>query len=728
MTFANHFRRVTLLFVLLAATLHLQAQDKLLTMEDAITNSALQPENLRQLTWIAGTDDYSFIKQNNGEQVLMRGSAKSARPTEILNLNTLNSSLTATGAEKLKSFPEITWADGNSFVINAQNKIYRYNLKSGKTEVITTYSPEADYTELAPGLQRVAYTKGNNLFVSAPGAPDVAVSDEANVAIVFGQAAHRSEFGISKGTFWSPNGNLLAFYRMDQTMVTDYPLVDINPLPAKQNNIKYPMAGGKSHEVTLGVYNVASGKTIYLKTGEPADQYLTNVTWSPDEKHIYIAVLNRDQNHIKLNQYNALTGAFEKTLFEEKNEKYVEPEHGLYFVPTKPNQFVWISERSGFDHLYLYDTNGKQIRQLTGGNWMVTDVLGFSPKGDELYYTSTAESPLERHIYAVNLKNGKTKRLSEGAGTHNAQLSPGSQYIIDNYSSQTTPRRILVLNNKGTVVNTLLNAKNPLTEYRLGETTIFPIKAGDGTDLYARMITPPNMDKNKKYPVVVYVYGGPHVQLVTDSWLGGANLWMHLMAQKGYIVFTLDSRGSGNRGLAFEQATFRQLGTVELADQLKGVEYLKTLPYVDANRLGVHGWSFGGFLTTSLMLRAPEVFKVGVAGGPVIDWKYYEVMYTERYMDTPEQNPEGYKNASLLNYVPNLQGKLLMIHGTVDDVVVWQHSLQFVKKAVDEGILLDYFVYPGHPHNVRGKDRVHLMRKVTQYFDDNLNMKNNSAL
>ncbi|ARS34148.1 S9 family peptidase [Pontibacter actiniarum] len=720
MTVSYFTKRLALLLLLVAATLQLQAQDKQLTMEDAIINPTLLPENMQQLRWVAGTDDFTYIRENNGTKALVRGSATSKNQRDILTLQQLSAAVEAVGADKLNSFPVLHWRDANTFVINAQNSIFQYDLKSGKATVVTTYAETADYTELDPTMQRVAYTNGNNLFVSAPGAPDQAITDDANVAVVYGQAAHRSEFGITKGTFWSPGGSMLAFYKMDQRMVTDYPLVDINPLPAKQNNIKYPMAGGKSHEVTVGVYDLRSRKTVYLKTGEPADQYLTNVTWSPDEKHIYVAVLNRDQNHLKLNSYSALTGAFERTLFEERQEKYVEPEHGLYFVPTKPDQFVWISERTGFDHLYLYDTSGKEIRQLTSGEWMVTDILGFSPKGDELYYTSTAESPLERHIYAVSLRNGKVRRISQGSGTHHAQLSPNSKYIIDNYSSQVTPRKIWVLNTEGKVLQTLLNANNPLAEYQLGETVIFPIKAEDGTDLYTRMITPPNMDKSKKYPVVVYVYGGPHVQLVTNSWLGGANLWMHLMAQKGYIVFTLDSRGSGDRGLAFEQATFRQLGTVEMADQLRGVGYLKSLPYVDADRIGVHGWSFGGFMTTSLLTRHPGVFKVGVAGGPVIDWKYYEVMYTERYMDAPEQNPKGYEEASLLNHVQDLEGKLLMIHGTVDDVVVWQHSLQFIKKAVDEGVQLDYFVYPGHPHNVRGKDRVHLMRKVTRYFDENL--------
>ncbi|AKD03527.1 S9 family peptidase [Pontibacter korlensis] len=719
--FISYFpKRLALLLLLLTATLQLQAQKKELTMEDAILNPALQPQNLRQLDWIANSNDYAYIRQSNGEATLVHGSATSSKQRDIMTLQQLSAAVEATGAEKLSSFPALHWRDGGSFVIDVQNRIMEYELKSGKARITTTYAEGAENTELDPTMQRLAYTKGNNLYLSTPGDPDVAITDEPNEAIVHGQTAHRSEFGITKGTFWSPTGSQLAFYRMDQTMVTDYPLVDIEPLPAKLNSIKYPMAGGKSHHVTVGVYDTESKKTIYLKTGEPAEQYLTNITWSPDEKHVYIAVLNRDQNHMKLNRYNAQTGEFERTLFEEKHEKYVEPENGLYFVPGKPSQFVWISERSGFDHLYLYDTSGKQIRQLTSGDWMVTDILGFSKRGDELYYMSTAESPLERHTYAVSLNNGKTRRISQGSGVHQAQLSPDAKYVIDNYSSPATPRKIWVLSTEGKVLQTLLTAKDPLTEYQLGKTTILPLKADDGTDLYTRIITPPNMDKNKKYPVAVYVYGGPHVQLVTNSWLAGANLWMHLMAQKGYIVFTMDSRGSSGRGLAFEQATFRQLGTIEMADQLRGVEYLKSLPYVDADRIGVHGWSFGGFMTTSLMTRHPGVFKVGVAGGPVIDWKYYEVMYTERYMDTPEQNPNGYKEANLLNHIKNLEGKLLMIHGTVDDVVVWQHSLQFIKKAVDEGILLDYFVYPGHPHNVRGKDRVHLMRKITQYFDENL--------
>ncbi|RNI32072.1 S9 family peptidase [Rufibacter immobilis] len=712
------FTYLTLLWLVLLSSVSAFAQKKQLTMEDAFLNPALTPANLRQLTWIPGTDEYSYVSDKMDQ--LLRGTVK-GNAQVVLTAADLGAGLAKAGGTKTSTVSGLRWLNRNEVLLNQRGRLFRYNLQTKAAQAYYALDAAAENIDFAPTLQRVAYTKAQNLYLSQPGKENLQITQETNPAIVNGQAAHRSEFGITKGTFWSPSGNSLAYYRMDQTMVTDYPLVDVNAVPAKLNNIKYPMAGDKSHHVTVGVYHVASGKTIFLKTGEPAEQYLTNLTWSPDEKSIYLAVVNRAQNHMWLNQYDATTGAFVKTLFGEQQDKWVEPENPMYFVPGKPNQFVWMSERDGFMHLYLYNTNGQLIRQLTQGDFIVKSLVGFDKSGREVYYTSTAESPLERHLYAVELSSARTGRLTQGSGVHNISFSPTGQYFIDNYSSPVTPRTIRILDtDAGKVARTLLVAQNPLLDYNLGETSIFPIKGEDGTDLFCRMITPPNFDEKKKYPVVVYVYGGPHLQMITNSWLGGSNLWMQLMAQKGYIVFSLDNRGSADRGRAFEQAIFRQVGTPELADQMKGVEYLKNLPYVDANRMGVHGWSFGGFMTTSLMLKQPGVFKVGVAGGPVIDWRLYEVMYTERYMDTPQENPEGYQKANLLNYVKNLKGKLLMIHGTVDDVVVWQHSQAFLKKAVDEGILLDYFVYPGHPHNVGGKDRVHLYKKVTEYLEEHL--------
>ncbi|GAB2952890.1 S9 family peptidase [Hymenobacter coalescens] len=702
----------------------LHAQQQLLTVEDAFRNPALLPANLKQLSWIPGSnDEFSYARTEGGQDQLVRSRAAGGPVQPVVTLANLLQALQAAGAPALKAsaFPAVQWTGPDAFLVTMPSReVFRYSVADGKAAKLFGYQAGADNVDFDPLKSRVAYTKEQNLYVSLPGKENVAVTNEANPAIVSGQAAHRSEFGITKGTFWSPRGNKLAYYRMDQTMVTDYPLVNTGAVPAQATPIKYPMAGDKSHEVTVGVYDVATGNTVFLQTGEPKDQYLTNLSWSPDEKSIYVAVLNRDQNHLWLRQYDAATGALVKTLFEETDAEYVEPQHPLQFVPGHPDQFVWQSERSGYNHLYLYSTSGKLLRPLTQGPWLVTDVLGFDAKGKTLYFASNQDGTIQRQLYAVSVGGGKPRRLSSGAGTHAGLLSPSGEALLDTYSSQTTPRTIAVVATKdGKPRQQLLNAPNPLTSYRLGQTKVFPLKAADGqTDLYARIITPPNFDPAKKYPAVIYVYGGPHVQLVTDSWLGGGNLWMQLMAQKGYVVFTVDSRGSGSRGLPFEQATFRQLGTQELADQLKGVDYLKSLPYVDAQRIGVHGWSYGGFMTTTLLTRAPEgTFRVGVAGGPVIDWRKYEVMYTERYMDTPQTNPEGYQKANLLGYVQNLKGPLLMIHGTVDDVVVWQHSLDYLKNAVDNGVQLDYFVYPGHPHNVGGKDRVHLYTKITNYLD-----------
>ncbi|MDP4291293.1 MAG: prolyl oligopeptidase family serine peptidase, partial [Bacteroidota bacterium] len=353
--------------------------------------------------------------------------------------------------------------------------------------------------------------------------------------------------------------------------------------------------------------------------------------------------------------------------------------------------------------------------------WVVTAVNGFDQTERHLYYTSTEASPIQRQLYELDLKSGKTIRLTTLHGTHNAMVSADGHYALDVLSSTDIARRYdLIDATNGKAIRTLQEDINPMKEVQHGETTLGTLKSKDGSDLYYRLVKPADFDPAKKYPVIFYVYGGPHEQLVTDTWLGGSNAWFQLLAAKGYIIFTLDNHGTSNRGFAFESVIHRHLGTIEVEDQMIGVDFLKTLPYVDAGRMAVDGWSYGGFMTLSLMLKHPGVFKVATAGGPVIDWKWYEVMYGERYMDTPQENPEGYNDASLLNYVQNLKGRLMIIHDTKDATVVWQNSLAFIKKCVDKGVQVDYFVYPGHEHNVIGPDRLHLFHKLFQYYQDHL--------
>lgn len=675
-----------------------------------MTNPKVYPASLSQLNWMGNTNNYAFVENN---AIVSVSSNKSVKDT-ILRLADLNKGLLFLNVKTLKKFPIITWINGTSFIFIAENQLLLFDISTKQAKSLNKMEENYENMDVENINFNIAFTIENNVYVASKN-QITQVTKETNKDIVCGQSVHRNEFGIEKGTFWSPKGNLLAFYRMDQTMVTDYPLVDIETRIASLNNIKYPMAGMTSHHVTVGVYNTITKKTIYLKTGEPKEQYLTNISWSPDEQFIFIAVLNRAQNYMKLNQYDASSGEFIKTLFEEKNDRYVEPLHGLYFLKNKPNQFIWMSQRDGFTHLYLYDMSGKMLKQLTKGNWVVTELLGFDEKETKVFYTSTQQSPLENQLYSVDLKTNVISKITTSKGTHDVKISVDGKYILDKYSNTTVSREI---DNKGKALQVLLENKNPLADYKLGNTTIFTIKGNDNIDLYCRMIKPIDFDSTKKYPVIVYVYGGPHAQLITDSWLGGAGLFLNYLAEKGYLIFTLDNRGSANRGFEFESCIHRNLGVLEVADQMKGVNYLKKLKYVDSTRIGVDGWSYGGFMTISLKLKYPEIFKVATAGGPVIDWKYYEIMYGERYMDTPDENPKGYENASLLNQVKNLQGKLMIIHGTVDNTVVWQHSLTFIKKCIDEGKQVDYFVYPGHEHNVSGVDRVHLFRKIETYFND----------
>ena len=565
-----------------------------------------------------------------------------------------------------------------------------------------------------------AYTIDNNLYIAVSNDPKIAVTNYEDKNIVSGQAIARSEMGIRKGTFWSPEGNYLAFYQKDESRVTEYPLVDITQTPAIINNIKYPMNGMESEIAKVGVFSMKSQSLIYLDIDTSDEHYLTNLSWSPNENYIFLAEVNRDQNHMWFNMYDTNTGKKIKTLFEEKNDKWVEPEHAAVFLPRSNSEFLWMSERDGFMNLYKYDIFNSNEKQLTKFNWVIKSIIGFDESGKHVIVLGTGNDGRETKAYKINLKNGKFELITNEPGSHFVQISPNGNYIIDSYSSLEVPRivkRKSLISGKEVLI---YSSENPIESYQLGTTEFVTLKNKEGTDLYGRIIKPANFDEQKKYPVLVYVYGGPHAQMVTNSWLGGSNLWMQWMAaEQDYIIFTLDNRGSAHRGFEFESVIHRQVGEAEMKDQLIGVDYLKSLPFVDGNRMAIHGWSYGGFMTNSLMLRHPGIFTTAVAGGPVTDWKYYEIMYGERYMDRWQDNEEGFEKSKIHNYVKNLDGKLLEITGSIDPVVVPQHSMSLIQEFVKNKIQVDFFNYPMHPHNVRGVDRVHLMKKVLNYIINN---------
>ena len=558
---------------------------------------------------------------------------------------------------------------------------------------------------------------------STPRDPIVVATDAPEAAIVYGESVHQNEFGIHGGLFWSPDGHQLAFYRMDQSMVDPYPIVNMDPHKAIVEPIRYPMAGSPSHHVTLGVFNLESRETKYLETGGDPEHYLTNIAWHPHSDKIYIAELNRGQDHLCLNAYDTKTGIRTETLFEETDIHYVEPLHPMMFVPKSDGKyFVWESRCDGYRQLYLYASSGKLLRKLTNFEGEVTKIYGFDPNGKRIYYQAAYPSPLERHIFVSDLKRGRDTRLSQLAGTHDAIFSSDKLYYLDHLQSETVARSVtLHSSNRGERLRTLHQAEDPWEKLDMPTVTLGTLPAADGkTTLYYRLITPSHLDSSKQYPAIVYVYGGPHAQLITNTPLWGASGWDLYMAQQGYILLTVDSRGSDNRGARFEQIIHRQVGTTEVEDQMQGVAFLKSLPYVDSARIGVYGWSFGGFMTTNLMLSHPETFKVGVAGGPVMDWSRYEIMYGERYNDSPQENAEGYQRNNLIKRAENLRGRLLLIHGTSDNVVVWQHAQAFVKACVKAKTYPDLYYYPGHKHNVIGPDRVHLNYVITRYFQEHL--------
>ncbi len=574
----------------------------------------------------------------------------------------------------------------------------------------------------------VAFSKDNNLWVAAADGTEHQLSSDGSREIVYGKSVHRDEFGIYKGTFWSPDGQQLAFYRMDQSMVADYPQVNTFEREATLAPDKYPMAGMTSHKVTVGIFSLPGARSkgqgagcIYLDLGDPTDRYFTNIAWAPDGKTLYLYELNRDQNHTTLDAYDTTTGRKIKTLREESSDKYVEPLHPITFLPWDDTKFIYWSWKDGYKHLYLMDINGKELGQLTSGKWVVKELVGFCSATKSAIIITKEAGDLQRNIYSLNMKTKKRTLLDNGRGCHSAQLSADGRYLIDTWQEPTVPRACAVTDTKTGKQSLIRTAKDPWEGWYQPIFEQGTILAADGqTTLYWRMVKPMDFDASKKYPTVVYVYGGPHAHNVEASWHWGSRSWETYMAQKGYILFILDNRGSEDRGRDFEQVTFRHLGQEEMKDQMQGVAYLKSLPYVDADRLGVHGWSFGGFMTTSLMTTYPDAFKVGVAGGPVIDWKWYEVMYGERYMDTPQQNPEGYEQTSCINKAKNLKGKLQIIIGMNDPTCVPQHSLQFLNACAEAGTQPDFFVYPGEGHNMAGHKSVHLHERITQYFEDYL--------
>ncbi|MBP3289765.1 MAG: DPP IV N-terminal domain-containing protein [Alistipes sp.] len=696
------------------STVAQEPQSKLLTNEDVVLNRALSPKNFA-VQWIGATDSYATTVDN----AIVATDARTGKSRTLISKQEIDELL----GDTFTHMPRYTFDKAGNLVVSTMGKIYTIDLESRSIlsqHAFPTVKDKqiANVTHQPNNGPLFAYTIENNLYLF-DGENHKAVTAFEDKNIVSGQSVSRNEFGITHGIFFSPDATQLAFFQKDESRVSDFPMLDITTRTGTLKNIKYPMNGMASEHVKLGVYNISTGETIYLNVTEFDDErYLTCITWSPDSKRIYIQVLDRAQENVALNSYDASTGEKIATILTEHNDLFVEPQHDLIWLQSDPSRFIYsTNNRDGYYNLYLCDDAGN-VERLTKTD---ADVQYVGQNDKFVFYTSAEVSPVDNHLFMVELKSGKQTRLTTAEGWHNISMSKSGKYYLDNYSSLNVPRVVEMGRTDLKPGRELFRAPDPTVGYNFLPIELGSVKSADGKyDNYYRLIKPMNFDPTKKYPVILYVYGGPHSQMVKNTYQAQLRRWEMLMAQRGYVVFVMDNRGTSNRGAEYEKAIHRQCGQCEMQDQMAGLNWLLSHEWCDRDRVGVHGWSYGGFMTISLMTNYPEVFKVGVSGGPVIDWKWYEIMYGERYMDNTHNNPEGFAKTSLINNAKNLKGKLLICQGAIDGTCVWQHSLSFIQECIKHTIPVDYFPYPVAEHNVFGRDAVHLYDKITAYFEDYL--------
>ncbi len=675
----------------------------------------------RQFSWYNNTN-LAFVHQDK----IYNYNINKKQKQELTSLKKINSLLKKQKSDTLKKLSMLTWITQDTLLVKNKQECYRIIFKNNKIKKAYNYQLESANIEICPATGHIAWTKKNNIYITTTTINNRRITTDSNKHIVYGKTVSRREFGITKGMFWSPKGNLLAFYCKNIKDVGEYPVYELNDSSGIKM-IRYPMAGTQSEYITLGIYNTRKNKTTYINAGKKhSNNYITSVTWGPDEKYIYCGILNRGQDHLKLNKYRAEDGKKINTLFEEKDKQYVEPQHQLSFLHGNQDQFIWLSRRDGYYHAYLYDTSGTMLKQLTSGAWDIYKIKRITDDDRLMAFIANKEDPMNFYLYVVNLQSLEIKKVSRHKGCHNGKLSANGKYMLDWFSTTEIPRCVEILDLKGNNISTLTKKEKPFTAYQILSPETGTLKAADGiTDLFYKIIKPPGMEPGRQYPAIVYIYGGPHNQLVKNCWPSSFECWQYYMAQKGYVVFTMDNRGSAFRGEAFEQTIHRNLGNKEMEDQLTGLAWLKKQEFIDTGRIGIYGWSYGGFMAMSLLIHYPDVFTCGIAGAPVTNWDYYEMMYGERYMDTPMQNPQGYARSDLPSHAGNLENDLLIIHGANDSTVVLQNSLQFVKACINSGASdhLEYFVYPGSDHHINGWREQHLFEKMENYFDERLLQK-----
>ena len=619
----------------------------------------------------------------------------------------------ATGLGRVQPDNYLWSPDGNSLLFIGSNSLVLLDLKSMTPKPVLTSEQEIEDPKFSPDSRWISFSRSANLFVVNIATGKITtLTTGGSEEILKGKLdwVYPEELDTRSAYWWSPDSTKIAYYEMDERPVTRYPIMDMSSPTGGTEYTRYPQAGEANPIVRVGVVNVTGGESKWMDTGANTDVYLARVNWLPDSRRVAIQRLNRAQNQLDLLFADAATGA-SKTILTETDKYWINISDDLYFFSDN-KRFLWSSERTGFRHFYLYDNSGKELAQLTSGEWSISDLGGFGPGAanhpavDEahgyVYFISNKDDVRETQLYRVALSDKSLMRITKEAGSHSARIAPDTSSYIDTYSNVATPARQDLYRMDGTRVAVVNDGKVPeLAEYRLTPVEFVEVTADDGTKLNASIIKPTNFDPAKKYPVLINVYGGPHVQLVRNYWGGYRYLLDQVYAAKGYIIFTLDNRGSWGRGHAFETPIYHHMGKIELQDQVAGVKYLKSLGYVDPARIGITGGSYGGYMTLEALFNAPDVFKMGVSDAPVTDWKLYDTIYTERYMGRPQDNADGYKDSSPVNQAANIKGKLMLVHGTGDDNVHFANSVELLNALIDDSRYPDQLlVFPGRGHGI----------------------------
>ena len=736
-TLQKRLLAVWLLTVLVFASPLAQERTKELTIDDIFGSSKFFSRGIRGFQWIKEGAAYSYLETDTAKKQtdVWTVDVASGKKSKLVDASKLVLAGVSDSLARAFRIQNYFWSPDEKKILftgslparsmKTGGNFFLYDLGAETFKQLTDTDAEQMNVKFSPDSRMIGFVRKENIVVL-----DLETGKETQ--LTFDGAEHvlnghfdwvyEEEFGIIDGWRWSPDGSSIAYWQLDENRVPDFPIMDFMPLHQEVMHMRYPKAGDPNSVVKIGVVSLSTKKTIWMDIGAPPDSaqdtYIPRIMWTSKLNTLAIERLNRHQNQLDLLLADATTGT-SKVILTETEKTWIEIKDDLRFL-KKTDTFIWSSERDGFLHLYTYGMDGKLSRQLTQGKWAVERLLGVDEKTGTVYFTAAVVSPLDREVYSVNLNGLGFKRLTRGNGSNSASFSPDCSVFLHTFSDASTPTRVSLRKNDGSLIRVVDDgAIEALKDYKLSPRTFFKFKTTDGVELNGWMVKPPDFMASKKYPVLMSVYGGPGSQTVRNGW-GGGDLWHQMLAQKGYIIVSVDGRGTGVRGKDFESITYKNLGKWEVNDQVEAAKYLASLPYVDGSRIGIWGWSYGGYMTLMSLLNGADVFKMGIAGAPVTHWKFYDTIYTERYMLTPKENPEGYEQSAPVTHAKKLKGSLLIIHGTSDDNVHWQNDITMVDALIKEGRQFRSFYYPGHKHGVGGKARIQLYTMMTNFILEKL--------